>query len=377
MKLKKILIMIVALFLIAISFIGCDEWSSSDKSSPHGNKDNTQSQNSPSDTKNEEKEGELLEGLIDLRPAKLSDDKAILYVKNGQDKDGDGKYWSVNVEMLSEGTSTLLTLTGTNDYEWSPQGLFGNQGIGEYGVKVIGMWVKANANATLTLKGMSANWKRMLDQANAQTLKMNQWTYVEFNLANLPNTYYYLSNIISDVRGTMLIDGFSILDEPTLNQEVDFVNGKTSSDLVRRVVLSGFDADGDGTLWAVDSENFSYFKNVLFALSGAAAYNVNHGEEGNWCPNGILGVETLGENKTKYIGMYVYATSDTRFYLAGMNKQLEYVEFSEIEQTVDANTWMWIEFDLSVISEEYQYISCLVADTTGSFRVDSFMMFER
>ena len=130
MKLKKILIMLLAFFLIAMSFIGCDEWSRSDESSPHGNKDNSHSQNSSSDTKNEETEGDLLEGLIDLRPAKLSDDKAILYVKNGQDKDGDGKYWSVNVEMLSEGTSTLLTLTGTNDYEWSPQGLFGNQTIG-------------------------------------------------------------------------------------------------------------------------------------------------------------------------------------------------------------------------------------------------------
>ena len=190
--------------------------------------------------------------------------------------------------------------------------------------------------------------------------------------------YYYYGNISCSKKTVLDIDSFQILDEPTLQSELSIKNGKTSPDRARNAYLAGQDADSDGWLWGVDTENLnSDFKNVVVALSGASAYNVTSGTDGNWCPSGILGVETYGISTDKCLGMYVKASKTTTFTLQCMNSELQVMEMVESAQVAQGGTWTWIEFDLKNVPESYHYVSCIVADIGGTIQVDGLTLFNR
>ena len=321
-----------------------------------------------------ENDNVLVENIVD---AKETAD----YVsqQEGSDADGDGKYWEVLTRNSNGIGENLLHLSGTTDYDWCPNGLFGKNNYSAYANKYIGMFVKVTQETVFALSGMSGSWTVATDANNAQLVEpSDEWTYIEFKLSNLKRNNWYITGISCNVSSALvLVDGIIVLNNPLkaqieeektvdwnaldISQGLAVGNGRvvtitqdTDNDVIE-------DADGDAIYWQTMTSHNNAIDYNLFILSGA-----NVADYANWCPGGLFGYNNYSSYATKKIGMYVKVESDITFKLGGMHGNWTKAYDDANAQTVTVEDgWKYIEFNLANLASGYDFV-CGITVNVGS-----------
>ena len=122
---------------------------------------------------------------------------------NGQDCDGDGWFWYIDTENFSNFGNVFLALSGATQY--NVKGVFGVGNYGVYSDKCLGMYVYVEKSTAFSFKGINRQGQ-ITAAGSEQVVNEKQWTWIEFDLSEMPKEYCYASCIVTDRSGTIRTD---------------------------------------------------------------------------------------------------------------------------------------------------------------------------